>query len=96
MKPDREPTLTVEEAAAYLQKSRSWTYRHQAALGARLAGRSPRFTVAALDAYLDGRAVTAAADPIRVLPPVRPQQRPVTQRRAGTNPVTGLEWGALG
>jgi excisionase family DNA binding protein len=81
------PLLTTKQAAAYLQKDRSWISRHAAELGASRVGRDLRFRLESLDAYVNGaqlREPSPEPTPIRA-------ERP--RRRTGTNPFTQRPYG---
>jgi hypothetical protein len=81
------PLLTTKQAAAYLQKDRSWVSRNAAELGASRIGRDLRFALDDLIAY---RERSKLAQPIAEPTPIR-AERP--RRRTGTNPFTQRPYG---
>ena len=88
----QSPLLTAREAMTYLRKSRPWITRHADELGCVRDGGRLYFFQRDLDAYLARCYVRPRAE---LVPHER--RRPVRLvTGAGTNPVTGLPWGALG
>lgn len=87
------PLLTVDQAAAYLNVSRSWTYDHAAELGgSRLHGLF-RFPFDELRAYVERRKIAAPPPAVE-----QPEPTPIRKaaRREGINRLTGKPFGALG
>jgi len=92
--PVEAPLLTPDEVASYLRQSRRFVQDHRVALGGRKLGRSLRFRLADVDAFVERGRLAAEPQPAPVDLSEKRVQRDIDMAGLpAVNAVTGKPWG---